>query len=376
MSDNNSRPSSFWPMIIGMVLVALVLFQFKSLASLRSKVADLEQQLGKPAAKPKSIIQRATRPDRSTTITVAADNGDLASRLLSLEESVVSLNKNAKHLMDRGQVPPDSEKAEEWKAKFLATTNPDRSMFGTLRLLRSNNLFDDAMATHAATLMMNSTNFGTVRAMVESLRGAKNLALKPAFLALAADSKDSRTRWNAVNNLREFAADDAEVEQALWDIATKDSSREIRGRAEDALRRVPLTEARQNDLAAKVTNTGLDFDERWSAFRVLGYSKNADVSEIALNLVQSANAATQKEDTLQYIRAFDDVNNSEFMMPLVNFVQSTDAEIRLKATDALVDYKDKDPNVLEWLKVLAKEDPDERVRKEAARAFQRSRGRR
>lgn len=363
-------------MIIGMVLVALVLFQFKSLASLRSKVADLEQQLGKPAAKPKSIIQRATRPDRSTTITVAADNGDLASRLLSLEESVVSLNKNAKHLMDRGQVPPDSEKAEEWKAKFLATTNPDRSMFGTLRLLRSNNLFDDAMATHAATLMMNSTNFGTVRAMVESLRGAKNLALKPAFLALAADSKDSRTRWNAVNNLREFAADDAEVEQALWDIATKDSSREIRGRAEDALRRVPLTEARQNDLAAKVTNTGLDFDERWSAFRVLGYSKNADVSEIALNLVQSANAATQKEDTLQYIRAFDDVNNSEFMMPLVNFVQSTDAEIRLKATDALVDYKDKDPNVLEWLKVLAKEDPDERVRKEAARAFQRSRGRR
>ena len=375
MNDNSTRSSSFLPIIIGMSLVALVLLQFKSIASLRAKVADLEQQLGKPSPKP--TVNRATRPERSTTtITVAADNGDLASRLLALEENVGTLNKNAKHLMSRGQVPPDSETAEEWKTKFHSANTMDRSMFGTLRLLRSNNLFDDAMASHAATLLMNSTNTSTTRALVESLRGAKNLALKPAFLALAADSKDGRTRWNAVNNLREFAADDAEVEQALWAIATKDSSREIRGRAEDALRRVPMTEARQADLAAKVTNTGLDFDERWSAFRVLGYSKEADVSEIALNLVQSANATTTKEDTLQYIRAFDDVNNNEFMVPLVNFVQSEDPDIRLRATDALVDYKDKDPNVMEWLKVLAKQDPDARVRKEAARAFQRSRGRR
>lgn len=137
-----------------------------------------------------------------------------------------------------------------------------------------------------------------------------------------------------------------------------------------------MTDARQADLAAKVTNPGLSFDERWSAFRVLGYSKEADLSQVALNLVQSATTAPDNETKLAYIKAFDDVNHTEFMIPLVNSVQDADPEIRLRATDALVDYKDKDPNVMEWLKMLAKSDPDERVRKEAMRAFQRSRGRR
>lgn len=374
----SNRPSAFWPLVIGMGLVVLVLFQFNSIAGLRQQIAELRAQQEAATKPSRGKVSRAPRPDRAASLPTAitADTGDLESRLLAVEENMIALNKNAKHLMDRGQVPPDAEQAEVWRARFLNPETPIRTMFGTLRLLRSNDLFDETMAAHAATLLAQSTNTTRTRALLDALRGAENPALKPAMLALASDSKDGSIRYRAVNNLREFVGDDPAIEDALWKIAAEDTSREVRGRAEDALRRVPMTEQRQATLAARVTNNGLSFDERWSAFRVLGNSKDADISQVALNLVQSANAAPNDEATLAYIRAFDDVNHNEFMVPLVNSVQSANPEIRLRATDALVDYKDKDPNVMEWLKVLAKDDPDERVRREAMRAFQRTQQRR
>lgn len=379
---NSRRASTFWPILIGMVLLALVLVQFKSIAALRGELAALKQQSPSVSASPTSgknapVTSHSIRME-SPVIIQGQANGDLESRLQSLEQNLASLNKNAQHLMDRGQVPPNDEKAAEWKNFFAGADlgTDTRKLIGTVRLLRSNNLFDDTMAAHAATLLTQSTNSGVTRALIESLRGVKNETLKPAFLALASDSKDGRIRWNAVNALREFAEQDPTVEGALWKISSTDSSGEIRRRAEEALRRIPLTDERQADLAAKVTNTGLDFDERWSAFRVLGYSKGADLSQVALSLAQASSVANDDETKIAYIRAFDDVNHDEFMVPLVNSVQDPSAEVRLRATDALVDYKDKDPNVMEWLKVLMESDPDARVRKEASRAFQKQQQRR
>ncbi len=376
---NNDNRSSLKPLIIGAALVAVVVIQFNSIASLRKEVASLRGQIEPTASKPKrsksgTVLNSSREP--STTTIVTADTGDLESRLLAVEENMTSLNKNARHLMDRGQVPPDAEQAEIWKARFLEGTTPNRAMFETLRRLRTNDLFDDSMAAHAATLLSQSTNNGVTRALLDSLRGAKNPALKPAMLALAAESTEGSVRYRAVYNLREFLAEDPSVEQALWKIASEDKSGEVRRRAEESLRRVPLTDERQTTLAARVTNTGLSFDERWSALRVLGYSKGADLSGVAASLVQSMNSASDDETKLAYIRAFDDVNHDDFMLPLVNSVQDSNPEVRLSAADALVDYKDKDPAVMEWLRMLAKDDPDERVRKEAMRAFQRQQQRR
>lgn len=380
-TKNSPRSSAFWPLLVGMVLLALILIQFNSVAGLRAELAELKKHGQSTTSKKngnKSALISRNQRNNAPTIIQHTGNSDVESRLLLLEDNLAALNKNAAHLMDRGQIPPDDVKAEEWKARFAnadLSTNA-RKTIETLRLLRRNDLFDDAMAAHAATLLTQSTNGNVTRALMDALRSAKNEALKPAFLALAADSKDGRVRWNAVNNLRAFAEDDSGVEAALWKIATTDESREIRSRAEDSLRSIPLSDARQADLAAKVTNTGLDFNERWSAFRVLGNSKEADLSQVALSLVQASSVATDDETKIAYIRAFDDVNHDEFMVPLVNSVQDPSAEVRLRATDALVDYKNKDPNVMEWLKVLMESDPDPRVRKEASRAFQKPQQRR
>ena len=62
-SANTARLSSLWSLLIGMVLVALVLFQFKSIASLRSEMAELKSRQVSAAAKP--TRQAAARPTRS-----------------------------------------------------------------------------------------------------------------------------------------------------------------------------------------------------------------------------------------------------------------------------------------------------------------------
>lgn len=340
-------PSSFWPLLIGMVLLALVLFQFKSIASLRSEVAELRAQQADAGKNP--IRQPVTRPSRSdrespSGPTLVANKGDVDSRLMAVEENIVVLNKAATHLMNRGQVPPDAEMVAEWKARFLNPETSMRAMFSTLRLLRANDLFDDSMATHAATLLTQSTNNGVTRALLDALLGAENETLKPSMLALVRGSEDGSIRWRAIKNLREFAADDPNVEAALWKVAKEDESRAVRERAEESLKRIPMTDTRQAALTQQAANTGLPFEERWSAFRVLGASKGADISELALTLAQASQYASDEESKLAYIRAFDDVNHEEFMLPLLNSIQDASAEVRLRATDALVDYKDKDPN--------------------------------
>lgn len=373
-NPENSRPSSFWPVLIGMVMLALIVFQFRSIASLRSEIEALRAESSENSQSESPAKKVSLKPDQRTRragAPVAVGNSaELESRVVVLEERVAALKENANHLMDRGQVPPDAVKAAEWKARFLDPNTSARDMFSTLRLLRRNELFDDEIAAHAANLLAQSTNTTTIRAMLDTLRGLDNPALKPAFLALARDSDDRSVRSRAVYNLREFAANDPKVEATLWKIAKEDGSREVRSRAEDALKRIPMTDARQATLTQQVANIGLPFEERWTAFRILGAGRDVDISQLALSLAQSSQSAPDNESKLAYIRAFDDVNHDEFMVPLVASVQDSDPEVRLRATDALVDYRDRDPNVLAWLRVLAESDPDPRVRREAARAFQ------
>ena len=259
LPENSRRASTFWPILIGMVLLALVLVQFKSIAALRGELAALKQQSPSVSASPTSgknapVTSHSIRME-SPVIIQGQANGDLESRLQSLEQNLASLNKNAQHLMDRGQVPPNDEKAAEWKNFFAGADlgTDTRKLIGTVRLLRSNNLFDDTMAAHAATLLTQSTNSGVTRALIESLRGVKNETLKPAFLALASDSKDGRIRWNAVNALREFA--ERIPAKAPLKIST-DSSGESVGELRK-LASLPLTDERQADSKSWAINTGL-----------------------------------------------------------------------------------------------------------------------
>jgi hypothetical protein len=374
MTQNTPNSGRFpvWPTVIALTGALLLLIQYRSIAALRAEVAALRVEA--TPSESKGRVTRAARPAKpanagADTTSFVMASGEVEDRVAALESHVAILGKNASRLMDRGLVTPDATKLAEWRDRFLDPEITLRSKLGTLRLLRSNKAFDETLAGHAALLLSQSTNSGSTRSLLEYLRGASNPALKPALLALVAESEDGAIRARALSNLREFAADDPNVEAALWKIAKEDGSKEMRARAEDALRRVPMTDSRQALLSQQVANSSLPFDERWSALRVLGSSKSTDITQLAASLAQTSQLASDPESQLAYLKAFDDVNHPEFMLPLVNLVQSENADVRLRAADALVDYKGMDPNVIEWLKVLAKSDPDPRVRKEATRAF-------
>jgi len=107
--------------------------------------------------------------------------------------------------------------------------------------------------------------------------------------------------------------------------------------------------------------------ERLTALRLLGAGQ-VDLSRVAPALAQAAQATADAASRLEFYRAFDDVNDPSFMLPLVQGAQDENVEVRLRATDALVDYRS-EPAIAELLKAMAQQDPDPRVRREAARVF-------
>ena len=128
-----------------------------------------------------------------------------------------------------------------------------------------------------------------------------------------------------------------------------------------------MTEARAASLETRALNPSATLDERLMSLRLLSAGEQ-DISRVAPTLAQEAQAAADAESRLKYYRAFDDVNDPSFLLPLIQGVEDTDADVRRRATDALVDYRS-EPAIAELLRAMAESDPDPGVRRQAARIF-------
>lgn len=360
-------------MALGALLVVGALaWQQHNIRKLRIQLETL-QQAGATVPEADSPPDDS-RPARITPTALSSEpppvvqtvDADLAQRVTALEASLAGLNSGAEHLMDRGLLPPSETKIAEWRAKFMDSTLSSRDRLTALRMLRRNGQFDDSLAQTAANWLATSTDPNETRGLLGYLRGEDSPVLKSVTLSLATTSTDPKIREGAVSNLREYT-DDPQVEAALWQLVSSDSSGSVRSRAEDALRRIPMTEARASTLKMDAINQNVPLEKRLASLRLLQSGKQ-DISDVAQTLARSAQAAADEKARLEYIQAFDDVNHPEFMLPLVNSAQDQSAEVRLRAADALVDYRS-DPTIAEWLKYLAESDPDPRVRKEASRVF-------
>lgn len=365
-----------WVFAAGMGILVLVLaWQQRSIARLR---AEMEQStvattVAVPAAVPSPRVERdpAPRAERvvpmrvEPAVATVGDDG-LANRLAALERSVAALASGAEHLMDRGQIPPSDAKAAEWRAVLMDVAQSPDDRISALMMLRRNGLFDESAARTAATWLQATSDPNEQRRLLEHLRGTDSAALKQVILNLASTSDDARVRDRAVANLRGFG-DDPQVEAALWQMVASDESRDVRRRAVDTLRRLPMNDARAAELRAGALDPYAPIEQRVASMNVL-QSGNQDISDIAAPMALAAAQVSDSQSLLEYIQAFDDVNHPEFMVPLVAAAQDQDPAVRLRAADALVDYRG-DPVIKEWLVHLAENDPDADVRQEAARIY-------
>jgi hypothetical protein len=336
---------------------------------LRSELSQLRQGQSQTAPEVKQeTVRRSTfntRPDNVPAAPQAAGE-NLEWRVAALEDSVNRLNDGADHLMDAGELPASAEKLAEWRLAFMNPNLSAEERLSALRMVRRNEGFTEELASAAAGWLASSPGDGTTRSLLQALRGESSPALKAITLQLATTSEDNGVRRRAVENLRGYL-EDPNVEAALWELADSDFDDGLSRAVLNTLRRAPVTDSRVATLQARALNASSSLDTRIASMRLL-QSANQDISSVAPSLAQTAQSVQERDELISLFRAFDDVNDPNFMLPLVNGLQHNDAEVRVRAADALMDYRD-EPNVVAWLEMLAESDPDPRVRQEAMRVF-------
>jgi len=207
----------------------------------------------------------------------------------------------------------------------------------------------------------------TKREVLRQLDGVTNAALKAPMMAQLAQETNSNVRQEAIENLRPFV-NDPEVESRLWQLL-KDPSAHVREAAEKALRHGPLTETRADSLRQRALDPQTPLDERLTAARAL---RDAEVSapEVTKALVEFAKNAQDPIERAKLFRALDNTDDPALMLPLVNALQDPNPVVREKAADALSGLAKKEPAIQQWLRYIAENDADSRVRREALRALE------
>ncbi len=360
----------FWLALAGLCALGAFAWQQRSILQLRQEIAGLRASLASESDTPRQITHvpesSPTAPPPTVRALETGSDSPLEQRVAQLEASVSLLSDGADHLMDKGTIPPSEAKLAEWSTTFFNTSATSKERLAAIRQLRRNGAFTPPMALAAANWLATSTDPGETRSLLEALRGADDPALKAVTLNLASSAADNRVRDRAILNLREYV-NDPQVEAALWTIVQSDSSERLQRRAQDALGRIPMNDSRAANLEMRALNPSTTVEERLTSLRLLESGKQ-DIARIAPTLAQAAQGASDAETRLQFYRAFDDVNDPSFMLPLVEGTQDANVEVRLRATDALFDYRS-EPAIAELLRAMAESDPDPRIRQEAARIF-------
>ena len=355
------------PSVVAAGLVGALVVQHRSLGRIESELAALKST-GASGEKnsPAETVERRGLFGRSEPIAAPANTAVIEQRLAAIEEAVERLTKASEHLMDRGQLPLSESKVAELKAKFLDASLPDNERLRALRLLRQNNVIDEAVIAGALGWAQASPNPQVAASVLDQLDGLDNASLKGPLLQFASTSTDSRVRRQAIENLERFAGDPA-VDALLWKAVQSDEDPAVRRQAENALREGPMSEARLADMRQRALNPNASLEERLTAFRALSNSQT-DLGDVAAQMATVARSARDPRQRAQIFEAFDGMNNPALAPALVEGLQDADPILRRAAADSLSGLS-ADPAVADWLRYVAENDADPRVRREAQQAL-------
>ena len=350
-----------------LTITAVAVWQGQVIRELRrqppAEGRDQPRPSADPGATPPQDAPRRERPTRA----VAVVDEELNERVIVLEKTVAQLTAASEYLMSRGQLPLASHKRAELKQKVLDPNATERDRLQALRLLRRNGALSEAMLQHTLDWIQTATNNGLREDLVEQLGNSTNSLVREPLLKLAATDPHSDVRETAVENLRHFVTD-PQVESLLWNLARSDADGGVREEAEEALIEAPMTEARRTAMRARALDPNSSLDDRLLAVRALRESGDA-ASEATAALAQLARTSQDPRERARVFEAFDGSSDPSLKLPLVHGLQDPDPLVRERAADALSGYRT-DPAIAEWLKHVAGNDADARVRREASQALQ------
>lgn len=352
-------------------LAAAVAWQGYTIRELRGQLtttpsASVEntEPLSTPVPKTASLMERVSSRDRSTPASEGRDA--LNERVAALERAVAQLSKASEYLMDRGQIPLASNKLAELQQKFMDPATSERERLQTLRVLRRNGPLTDEVIQTALSWIQTATNNALREDIVQQLGGSTNSLLRGPMIQLATSDPNPDVRERAVQNLRRLVGD-PQVEALLWNLVLTDADGGVREQAEEALREGPMSDARLAALRNRAVDANSSLDERLLAVRALQGAGGA-APEVAAAFAQMVQSTADGAAKARIFNAFDGSTDPNMKLPLVNGLQDPDPTVRQSAADALSGYK-ADPAVIEWLRYIAQNDADPRVRREAQQAL-------
>jgi HEAT repeat protein len=360
--------------LVGVILAALtcaVAWQGVTIGELRREITAGAREASQAPAEtasptsrtPARISPGASRAETRTTI--VADES-LNARVATLEDSVAQLNKASEYLMSRGQIPLTPARIAELQQKFMDVNATMRERTQALNLLRRNNGLSEPVIQSALSWISSATNNNLRESLVRELGGTTNSLLREPMMKLAMTDTDPNVREHAVQNLRRFLGD-PQVNSMMWTMLRNEQDRGVKEQITDALRDAPITPARVAEMRNLAVNENSTLDERLLAVQTLRRSgENAE--DITTALAQFVQSTQNPDERARVFSAFDGTHDPQMKLPLVYGLQDPNANVRARAADALSGYGS-DPAVAEWLRYVAQNDADFRVRREAEQAL-------
>jgi HEAT repeat protein len=353
----------FWKLAT-LVLVVAFWVQFKTIRDLKSEmVAFREQGTGLDAQE--GHVAETTSADHQVIPQMSSSRIEFGQRLKDLEQAVAQLALGLDYLMEHGDVPLTANKIHNLASRFMDATISDKERIRALKLLRDNKALTDEVAQNAVGWLQTAADPNTQCELLKQLNGMTNAPLKPALLNLTG-SQTASVRERTAESLRSFGGD-AQVETALWAFVQNDPEKKVRDEAEKALLNGKISDTTLNVLRQRALASDAPLEERLVALRALNRAE-AGVSDVIPVMVARAENTQDPAERAQTFRAFNGFKDPALKVPLVNGLQNLNPEVRKNAADALSSFAT-DPAIQEWLRYIAENDVDPRVRKEAANAL-------
>lgn len=363
---------------IGVIVAGIAVLgaasHFRTVNQLESRIHQLEEKVLAAHSQSESALAASKAARRSSSSAssgaTAYDDSRLSIRVGEVEESITELKQATDYLMERGQIPLAERKIEELLAKLNDGSLPDSERLNALRLLRRNRSLDDAGMQTTLVWLQASAVEGTRREILRALEGATNAIMAQPMMTLAANDPNNGIREQAAENLQAFV-NNPQVEQFLWAQLQTETDPRTRQEILEALSRGGATPERIASLQMRAQNPAASLDERLLALQALRRS-NTDVQQIIASFAATAQSTQDAGVKARIFGAFDGMSDPALKVPLVYGLQDTDARVRERAADALSGYS-ADPAVQQWLRYVADNDADPRVRREALQALEQQR---
>jgi len=346
------------------ILVIVLVAMAGALAWQQAEIRSLSSELAGLKLQAPTVSTQPTAPDIAIPV-INPGEGTMPQRLFALEKQVQQLMLASESLMERGQLPLSSAKVLELKKRFLNTSLPNDERLRALRLLQRNHAIDDEVLSAGLAWIETLSDTRLMSDLLEQFVGLKSPALRDKALQLVTTYPEDQIRRRAAQILGGF--DDVHVESALWSALASEQSRGVRNQLEDALRQMLVNSTRQISLEQRALDDGALFQERFTAFRLL-MSANVASAQTVKNFANEVLTHNNADQTADLFRMFDNTGNLAAAPALISGLQLDNPKLRALALDALSEMQS-DPTVAKWLQHAATNDPDERVRAEAARVL-------